>query len=54
MALAYPMKFDENTDEFYLTYYWRIIWCLPILVSLIQMLLLTLFFRHETPVFLLE
>lgn len=35
MALAYPLNFDANTDEFYLTTYWRVIWCLPIIVSAI-------------------
>ena len=54
MALAYPVKIDENTDEFYLTTYWRIIWTLPILVSAVQLTLLTFCFRHETPIFLQE
>lgn len=54
MALAYPLKIDETTDDFYLNTYWRIIWCLPILVSAIQLLLITCFFRHETPIFLQE
>jgi len=52
MSLAYPLNFDQDTDDFYLTTYWRIIWCLPILVSVVQLTLLTCCFRHETPVFL--
>ena len=54
MALAYPLNFGPETDEFYLTTYWRIIWCLPILVSVLQLTLLTCCFRHETPIFLQE
>ena len=54
MALAFPLKIDSTTDDFYVTTYWRIIYILPIFVSVLQLTLLTCVFRHETPVFLQE
>ena len=55
MALMYPISFTGIAlDDFYVTTYWRIIWCLPILVSALQILLLSTCFRHETPTFLQE
>ena len=54
-ALAYPTKFDGlDKDSFYVVVYWRIIFCLPIVVSLIQVLLLLTVFNYETPVHLHE
>ena len=54
-ALAYPLKYDGyDKDDFYVIGYWRVIWTLPILVSIIQVLLLATVFNYETPVYLHE
>ena len=34
--------------------YWRIIWCLPLFCTVVQIIMMGLFFRHESPVFLHE
>ena len=55
LALAYPtdvLTIDKN--DFYIQNYWRIIFSLPIIVSFLQLLLLSTCFRHESPVFLHE
>ena len=56
LALAYPVPFINNVskDSFYVQNYWRIIWCLPLITSFLQILLLSTCFRHETPQYYLE
>lgn len=54
MSLAYPLTFDASTEDFYVKTYWRVIYCLPILISALQLCLITFCFRHETPIFLQE
>jgi MFS family permease len=54
-ALSYPNKFDDlPTDDFYVSQYFRIMWCVPLVVSAIQVILLLTVFNHETPVYLYE
>ena len=55
-ALAYPVPFvgHVSKDDFYVQQYWRIIWCLPLVTSFFQILLLATCFRHETPQYYLE
>lgn len=56
-ALAYPSKIELAQlpkDDFYISQYFRIIWSMPLVVSAIQILLLTTVFHNETPVYLKE
>ena len=56
MALAYPSDLKEtgHKGDFYVEQYWRLIWCLPILCAVAQVILMGLVFRHESPVYLNE
>ena len=56
MALAYPsdLKTTGEKGDFYVEQYWRIIWCLPILCAVVQVILMGTCFRHESPVYLNE
>ena len=44
----------EMRDSFEVQWYWRVIWSVPILISVVQVSLLMLFYKHETPVYLKE
>ena len=41
-------------DDFYVTQYFRIIWSVPLVIALIQVILLSTVFSNETPVYLRE
>ena len=47
------LMYDKGPLESFKNY-WRIIWGTAILISFLQVLLLRIFFHHETPVFLKE
>ena len=56
MALAYPSDLKDTGEkgDFYVEQYWRLIWCLPILCAVAQVILMGTCFRHESPVYLNE
>ena len=56
-ALAYPTNIKTTTDradDFYVNSYFRIIWSVPLLIALIQVVLLLTVFSNESPVYLKE
>ena len=53
LALYYPREITvEMRDDFDVVWYWRIIWSVPILMAIVQVTLLMVFYRHETPIYL--
>ena len=57
LALAYPSDIKTSTDpddDFYVNSFFRVIWSLPLVVIVIQMLLIMTCFRNESPVYLKE
>ena len=44
-----PYDPSEDKNSFVIKQYWRMIWLVPILVSILQTILLLTFFRFETP-----
>jgi len=43
-------EMEEHKDDFIVTEYWRVLWGLPIIFSLVQVMCLFLVFPYETPV----
>lgn len=41
-------------DNWYVNYYWHIMFALPIVCAVLQMLLFSTCFKYETPIFLAE
>jgi len=53
LALAYPVSFEDlDKNDYYVQIYWHYIWSLPLLVSALQIVLLSTCFNHETPLYL--
>ena len=53
MALAIPNP-PKDKEDWYVYFYWRIIWLAPLVIAIIQTILLLTCYNHETPVHLLE
>ena len=53
MALAIPNP-PEDEEDWWINFYWRIIWLVGLLIALIHTLLIIFCFNHETPVYLLQ
>jgi len=53
-ALALPVPLPETLgnyeQDFIIKQYWRVIWGVPIVCGLLQIFLLTVIFRYDTPV----
>jgi len=54
LALAYPpdIKTAKGSDDFYVNQYFRIIWAMPLVISLLQVILMSTVFKNESPVYL--
>ena len=53
MALAIPNP-PKDKEDWYVNFYWRLIWLAPLVIAVIQTILLLTCYNHETPVHLLE
>lgn len=53
MALAIPAP-PEDPDDWWINFYWRIIWLVPIGIAVVHTALILFCFNHETPVYLYE
>jgi len=51
MALAIPQP-PTDKDDWWINWYWRVIWLVPVAIAIVHSCLLLFCFRHETPVHL--
>ena len=55
LALYLPREITwEMRGSFEVQWYWRIVWSVPIVISIVQVTLLMLCYRHDTPIYLKE
>ena len=53
MALAIPNP-PEDKEDWWINFYWRIIWLVGLAIAVIHTCLILFCFNHETPVYLLQ
>ena len=49
LALIVPQTINELDPGFYVTQWWRVVWGVPIIISLLNMLALSCCYPHESP-----